>query len=230
MRRKFGKEIGKKKAGFTEEYIELERKRERERERERGYIMACGAMSSQTSRVRVMGLSSSSSPAGRRVGRAAGRGAAKSAERKEEWKRQGSRFVKPAAVERRMMRGTMAAVAVSTSSAAAASLEPGTEVKKTSMLVVGPTGTLGRQVVRRALDEGYEVRCMVRPMRTTPADFLTEWGATIVYGDITKPETIAPTLVGIHTVVDCATSRPEESVMDVSRLKTLWSLIVIYVI
>jgi len=52
-------------------------------------------------------------------------------------------------------------------------------------------------------------------MRTTPADFLTEWGASIVYGDLTKPETIAPTLVGIHTVVDCATSRPEESVMDV---------------
>ena len=97
----------------------------------------------------------------------------------------------------------------------AASLEPGTPVKNTSMLVVGPTGTLGRQIVRRALDEGYEVRCMVRPMRTTPADFLTEWGASIVYGDLTKPETIAPTLVGIHTVVDCATSRPEESVMDV---------------
>jgi len=101
------------------------------------------------------------------------------------------------------------------SASAAAALEPGTEIKKTSMLVVGSTGTLGRQVVRRALDEGYEVRCMVRPMRTSPADFLTEWGATIVYGDITKPETIAPTLVGIHTVVDCATSRPEENVMEV---------------
>jgi hypothetical protein len=34
-------------------------------------------------------------------------------------------------------------------------------------------------VVRRALDEGYDVRCLVRP-RLTPADFLRDWGATTV--------------------------------------------------
>lgn len=50
---------------------------------------------------------------------------------------------------------------------------------KNSILVVGGTGTLGRQVVRKALDEGYEVRCIVKP-RMNPADFLRDWGATTV--------------------------------------------------
>lgn len=90
----------------------------------------------------------------------------------------------------------------------------GTPVKKTSILVLGATGTLGRQVVRRALDEGYDVRCIVRP-RQNPADFLRDWGAVTVRADLTKPESIPPALVGIHTVIDCATARPEESITEI---------------
>lgn len=108
-------------------------------------------------------------------------------------------------------RGKQAAQLVVNSVATALS---GTPVRSTSILVVGATGTLGRQVVRRALDEGYDVRCLVRP-RPSPADFLRDWGATVVNGDLSKPETIPATLVGVHTVIDCATGRPEEPIRTV---------------
>mmetsp|Transcript_38449 Transcript_38449/g.46386 ORF Transcript_38449/g.46386 Transcript_38449/m.46386 type:complete len:413 (-) Transcript_38449:185-1423(-) len=90
----------------------------------------------------------------------------------------------------------------------------GTPVKNTSVLVVGATGTLGRQIVRRALDEGYDVRCIVRP-RQNPADFLRDWGAQTVRADLLKPETLPPALVGIHTIIDASTARPEESIGDI---------------
>ncbi|KAJ1379384.1 NmrA-like domain, partial [Sesbania bispinosa] len=96
----------------------------------------------------------------------------------------------------------------------AVNVGPGTPVRPTSILVVGATGTLGRQIVRRALDEGYDVRCLVRP-RPAPADFLRDWGATVVNADLSKPDTIPATLVGVHTVIDCATGRPEEPIKTV---------------
>ena len=72
------------------------------------------------------------------------------------------------------------------------------------VLVIGGTGTLGRQIAKFAIEAGHQVRCMVRAPRK--ASFLQEWGAEIVQGDLLDPESVDYALSGIDAVIDAVMS------------------------
>jgi uncharacterized protein YbjT (DUF2867 family) len=85
-----------------------------------------------------------------------------------------------------------------------------------TILIVGATGTLGRQIVSQAVELGYPVRCLVRNVKK--ASFLSNLGAELVYGDLTLPETLPFALRGITVVIDAATFRATEEVASLREV------------
>jgi len=73
------------------------------------------------------------------------------------------------------------------------------------ILVIGATGLLGQEIVIQALEAGYEVKCLVRNINKSTN--LRRFGAQLVYGDLSLPETIPRNLKGIKILIDASTLR-----------------------
>ncbi len=76
------------------------------------------------------------------------------------------------------------------------------------VLIVGGTGTLGRQIAKQAIDAGIQVRCMVRNPRK--ASYLQEWGCELTQGDLLNKDSLDYSLQEVDAVIDAATSRPDD--------------------
>ncbi|MGF1677424.1 MAG: CIA30 family protein [Rivularia sp. (in: cyanobacteria)] len=75
-----------------------------------------------------------------------------------------------------------------------------------AILVAGATGGVGRRVVKRLIEKGYKVRCLVRDI--DKARSIVDDKADFIVGDITKPETLNSLLTtNIQAVICCTAVR-----------------------
>lgn len=72
------------------------------------------------------------------------------------------------------------------------------------ILVVGATGTLGGMITRRLLEQGREVRILVRPQSAYQS--LVAAGAQPVLGDLKDPASLAAACQGVDAVITTANS------------------------
>lgn len=87
-----------------------------------------------------------------------------------------------------------------------------------TVLVAGATGRVGHFIVQQLRDAGVPVRALTR--NAASADFGA--GVEVVEGNLTKPQTLAPLLVGVEAVhlinFDGATYAPLETGYELVRL------------
>ena len=68
-------------------------------------------------------------------------------------------------------------------------------------LITGATGFIGGRLARRLVQEGYQVRCLVRASSDTSQ--LDELDVQIAAGDLTRPGSLARAVAGCHYVFHC---------------------------
>ncbi|MDT0346642.1 SDR family oxidoreductase [Streptomyces litchfieldiae] len=87
---------------------------------------------------------------------------------------------------------------------------------KSAILVTGGTGTLGREVVRRLLEDEQEVRVLSRGGRPEGDRLPIEW----FRGDLKTGEGLEAALTGADVVVHCATTVGARSDVEMTRRLT----------
>lgn len=73
------------------------------------------------------------------------------------------------------------------------------------VLVAGATGGVGKRVVQRLIDKGYQVRSLVRDI--DKAKSILDNNTELCVGDITKPETLTDEMMAVQAVVCCTAVR-----------------------
>ena len=78
----------------------------------------------------------------------------------------------------------------------------------TQILVTGATGKFGKEVLKRLVGHGAGVAAMARDPEK--ARSLVPEGVSIVFGDLSQPETLAPALEGVEKVLLASSADPHQ--------------------
>ena len=84
------------------------------------------------------------------------------------------------------------------------------------ILVIGATGTVGRELVRLLASRGTPLRALVRtPLR---AEKITYTGVEVVFGDLSRPETLEPAFDGAEKVFLLTPSHPQQVDLEANAI------------
>lgn len=85
-----------------------------------------------------------------------------------------------------------------------------------SILITGGTGTLGQEISKQLLAEGYLVNILSSKEKPNATFY-----SNIIEGDLTKPSTIAQALESAEIIIHCASNPRNAQVVDLAGTKNL---------